>query len=594
MKRKEVYKPKSNLYKEFIKLTQSDSYSPKSKEWFKEKFEKANYDEIEEALVYLCHTHYLKKLSDETYAMDIDFRVRVKGIYHFDGVNGHVHADSVQKLFVPVQIPQGCSKDAMHNDRVEAVVEGELSESDDVIYGKVIKVLQNFGEMFVGKLQKVDENFVVFPEELAIGRFVLVEGTPENKKAGSYVLAKLTSNDKIKSCKIIKFLDDEEERSIYKYGFYPEISKTAKDELINSEVKPGKPVKRIEFTDKPATLLHSGCAVNIERDGKGFKIAVHVPDLCDKFVPESESEKELLRRCAGKDFLPQILRDKVKFRDNCIRDAFTVLFDADENGNISNPQIERTRVLTVENENPLYEEACRVFLKVGGVASAANDAAAIWFDENDAVAPFANVYFADDAKAFIDVLKTTGLYEGEITLNNAFSIIEKAEDGAKRLMMEFVYSQVNAFGEENVTVPFCTPLENYLSVLAQYCVVQHKKLRTTKARNQLLRFVYERASLYNYRQYEFKKYFRAHFNIKLDKKLKTDRKYEGIYITKSYDEKKALFYVCGGIGSVKCGKNAFKTGDKVVISYEGISIDRQELVYKLATKKGNTAKASNK
>ena len=131
MKKKEFYKPKSNFYKKIVKLTQSVLYVPQTEEWFMEQFPNVKPEQIKEALLYLCHTNYLNCIENKIYEVDFDFRTKLRGIYHFDGKDGHVHADSVRKYFGRINVPKNWSGGAIHNDRVEVLIEGELSESGD-------------------------------------------------------------------------------------------------------------------------------------------------------------------------------------------------------------------------------------------------------------------------------------------------------------------------------------------------------------------------------------------------------------------------------------------------------------------------------
>lgn len=576
MKKKAVYKPKSNIYRKIINITQSVLYTPKTEEWFEKEFADVKIEELREALLYLCHTHYLEKQNDGTYSVDIDFRTKIRGIYHFDGVNGHVHADSIRKLYKNIHIPSEWTLGALHNDRVEVSIEGELSDDGSPVFGVVNKVIQNFGEMFVGKLQKIDGRWFVLPEEKEVGNFIEAQEFRGTKKSGTCVLARINSDNK--TCTILKALNTEKERLLYKYGFYPEIEKTAEDEFMSLGVKPGKPVKRFDFTETPAMLLNGENAVCIEKNGQTFKVLFHVPDICDRFVPDSASEKELLRRCAGENFLPRTIREKAMFTDGTVKNAFTVIFDVDNNGNVSNSRIERSRVLTIKKKDVFYQELCDALSLKGGLISAANDAAAMWFDKNDAPAPFVNIYFTDEAKAFINILKKDVSYE------NILNIMQNVKDTddkiSERLVPEFTYFQANAFGEENITVPFCNPLSNYLSLLSQYCFVQQNRLRLTEKKNEHLRFVFERAALYNLRQLELKRYLRASSNVELDKELVPCAEYEGIFITKTDEGKKALFLVENSIGTVKNPCLNLKTGDRAWLCYEGLSLDRQELLFK--------------
>lgn len=625
MRKKEFYKPRNNIYKKIARLTQSVLYTPKTEKWFIESLPEVKAEKVKEALSFLCCLGYLYVLQDGSYAVDLDFRTIVRGVYHSDGKNGHVHADNIRRINPVIFVPERWNFGAQHNDRVEVVIEGDLWDSFDVICGTVQEIIEPSGDFFVGRQQKIDGKWVVFPENKELGFYIPVEGEPLEFRSGVNVFGILNHAKKIrenaketadirqkektiswhkicggesveheekkvyKSCTILKTLKDEEELLLYRYGVFPEMSKDAGKELLQQKKRPGKPPASVDFTHKPAMILSEQCAVSIEKADDEFCIFMHTADLSNLFIPESATEKEFLRRCAGDTFLPLNVKEKAKFKDKSIQNALTVSFKVDKNGNIKEPEIVKSIIFAQNSKNPYYDELVKVLpcdgLSKNPIICAADDAAAIWFDEKEIPAPFIHVRFTEDAENMFLVANKLGwTCDFNTTLKDIHKILRTArkkgqEKQAENLVNGMTYAYAHAFGEDNMTMLFCHPFDNYLSILSQYSFAKYKGMRSSEQKREHLRFMFERAAMYNYRYQQLKYYNCAYSNLTLSKKLKKGERVEGYYISNK-NKNEALFFVNGNFGTVYTDLK-FKAGEKVVLFYEDMSIDCLEMFYKL-------------
>ncbi|MBQ7039002.1 MAG: hypothetical protein IJN39_00370 [Clostridia bacterium] len=621
MRNKAVYKPKSGVYRKILQITQSVMYTPQKEEWFIEKFTEFDAEKIKEALVFLCHTRYLCRMDDGTYAHDYDFRLKIRGVYHKDEKGGHIHPETATKLFRTVKVPDGWNLDAQHNDIVEVALEGELSDFDEIIDGRILGsvngVIEQSGEYFVGTQHKIDGKWFVLPKDRSFGESIMVEGRVLCEKSGITVFAKLNYNrnfGKINgdasnlhendceevnipvTCTIIKVLETQEECFLYKFGLYPEMGELAQKEFLAPVKKVGKPYTRLDLTNAPSTFLSEQCAVNIEKTNEEYNIMLHVADLTDWFMPNSASESEILRKCAGNELLPDCLKERVKFSDGKVQNALTVSFKTDKCGNVFNSKILRTRIITNKTENKFYKEAVKALPKNGissnAVICAANDAAALWFDENNVPAPFTHVVFSEIADELLCVAQKLGWCKNtEKTLANVYEILKTAKKQDKykeavNLVRELIDTESEAYAEDSMTVDFCSPFENYISILAQHSFAKSRNMRTNDSKNAHLKYVFEKVAIYNYRRKYVKYYETICSNLESAKVLENEEKAIGYYIAK-VNKDTALAFVNGNFGLFKCHEK-YKAGDEILLYYDDISLDCMNLLYrKDLQKKGN-------
>lgn len=627
----EIHKPKCDVYKDIIRITQSMLYTPESFDWFCETFPAIYEQDIEEALLYLCHMHYLYETEEGTYAVDRDFRITLKGIYHSDGLNGHVHTDSIHKIYKSVFIPDKWKMGANHNDRVEFAIEGCLEDYSGNTYGKingaVQRIVDTWGDYFIGRIFKINEKWGVIPEYKEIADFVELSEIPVNPVSGTVVFAKFSNADEVRyyhektsdirqkektiswnticgaddslknneniihTCAIVKYIKTEEERLLYRYGMFSEFSQEAKCEFDIIKRQPGKPRTRKNLTTMdPAKLLSNECAVHVTKRKSGYKVMMHVADVSELFKPGTALEKELLRKCYSEQLVPDSWVEQTGFLNETVRNAITVAFNVNKDCEISDVEIFSSAVFTKKTDNYEYDELVKL-LPSDGISSnpivcLANDAVAKWLDENDFTAPFVHVFFSPQSELLFEIANELNWADDKtVSSANMWRTVKKANKigklkGADALLKLAVCTETNIIPGSNMTSDFCRPFKSYVSLLTQYCIKKGKAARDSKDKNGILKFVSERLSQYNYRKISLENYLKAIYNLEISKKLLKGGMYKGKYILTTA-EGESLFFVNDAFGIVK--DTVLKNpGETVALIYEDISIDGLNLVYKIA------------
>lgn len=540
-------RPRRKDYKKIIDITQSILYTPKKASWF------CNYLElkeefVKEALEYLCYTEHLEMLSDKTYAVAKDLRLKVRGIYHSDGENGHVHADIQRRIKEPIFVPEKWSMGAKHGDRVEIAIEGDLKDFNT---GAVHEIVNPWGDYFVGKLMFVDGKWYVnpldtnignciqitsnrqdlIPEELVYAHFLDAE---QNRKIAfdnaSYGQQKKTilwseicTGDKPKPykkpeylCEIVKKITNEEE--------IPDILYNVADNNVFVDKKKGKPYSREKLGDLKTYLINDDLAISFFDD----ETYVHVPDVTEYIDKKS-------------DFLPEKIKEITRFKLNEENKCITVKLN----------KAELFRSIVIPSQNDFLADADKII-------SDANDKVAMWFDEREAAAPYISK---------VKVRKGETMYLlDENSKGNEFD--------------EFEFADFVPF--DTTTVPFCNPFQNFLSVLTQisfsHCVKQHTKEEDTEFSN----YIREKCALNTYRVIQEELYRIAEHNSKIHSASTKGEEYSATYLYET-KEGDGLLYCNGAFGLCEGGQK-LEFGTPVSVTYEDISTNRLDLYYHIKRK----------
>ncbi len=542
-------KPRRKDYKKIIDITQSILYTPKKINWFCN-YLGLNENFVKEALEYLCYTGHLEMLTDKTYAVTRDLRLKIRGIYHNDGENGHVHADIQRRIKEPIFVPKKWSMGAKHGDRVEIAIEGNLKEFNT---GAVHEIINTWSDYFVGRLLFVDGKWYVAPLDKNIGDYIRVINHTYDLTSGELVYACFCDAEKLRneafvnssfaqqkktilwseicrgdkaqpyksqeySCEIIKKIDNESEIPNILYG--------VEEDAINfPDKKKGKPYLRKDLSSLKTHIINDDLAVSFFGD----ETYVHVPDITEYI------DKNL-------DFLPEKIKEITKFKLNEENKCITV--------KLNDKEVFRSTVIPFEND--FTGDAKEIILR-------ANDTVAFWFDEREAVAPYISK---------VKVKKGETMYL--LDENSSCGELEEFE------FADFVPG-------DSTTVLFCNPFENYLSILTQecfsHCMKQHTKAEDTEFSN----YIREKCALNTYKVLRQDLYKIAEQNSKIHSISTKGKEYPATYLCETKDGD-GLLYCNGGFGLCESGEN-LEFGTPVSVTYEDISTDRLDLFYHL--KKGN-------
>ncbi len=543
-------KPRRKDYKKIIDITQSILYTPKKTSWFCN-YLGLNENFVKEALEYLCYTGHLKMLPDKSYAVARDLRLKIRGIYHNDGENGHVHADIQRRIKEPIFVPQKWSMGAKHGDRVEIAIEGSLKEFNT---GAVHEIINKWGDCFVGRLMFVDGKWYVSPLDKNIGNYIEIINPTVGLNSGEMVYASFYDAEKLRSeaflnssyaqqkktilwseicegdkpqpykrqeysCEIIKKIDNESEIPNILYG--------NKDIISIPDKKKGKPYLREDLRNLKTYIINDDLAISFS-DNETY---VHVPDVTEYIDKNS-------------DFLPEKIKESTKFRLNEENKCITVKFNDKE--------VFRSTVMPFENN--FTGDTKEIVLD-------ANDAVALWFDEREATAPFIS-------KIKVKKGETMYLLDDNL-IANEFDEFEFAD---------FIPGDVT-------TVPFCNPFQNFLAVLTQVCFLHYAKQHTKAQDTEFSNYIREKCALNTYKVLQKDLYKIAENNNKIHATSIKGAEYPATYLYETKDGD-GLLYCNGGFGLCESSEH-LEFGTPVSVTYEDISTNRLDLYYHLKNyKKG--------
>lgn len=558
--KKLVRKPRNKDYKKIIDITQSILYSPKKESWFCS-YLNLSAERVMEATQYLCYIGYLEKLPDKTYAVARDFRLKIRGIYHSDGVNGHVHADAQRRIKNPIFVPKKWSMGAKHGDRVEIAVEGEFSETNT---GVVHEIINPWSDNFVGRLSYMSGKWYVIPCDKGIGEAIEVSNPLDDFKAGEFVYASFCNTEflrqkaflsssiaqrkktilwseicggdkpepytqQILSCNIVKVFESDEERINFEYQKAYECNAN-----ITIPKKKGKPYTRQDLTYLKTFYISDALGVSKTKEGKYY---VHVPDLTEYIALNSEIEKRVLE--TGR--VPSCIQEKSAFKMNLSTPAITVEFDTKD--------VKMYRSLVCVNSSDFKED-------LQDPINTVNDKVASWFDARDAVAPYVEISYVEKGKTFY--------------------LSDFCGDSCEQFeVADFVPSG-------DFTVYFCNPFNNYLAFLTQHCfahcISQHKSSEECEFAN----LIREKCALSTYSGIRAKLFNTAQQNIKIDLLQKQGADYPATYLYETKDGN-GLLYCNGGFGLCE-SDDTLSFGAPVRATYKDISVNRLDLYYSINKK----------
>ncbi len=243
---------------------------------------------------------------------------------------------------------------ALHLDTVKV----QIFKAEKKLEAKVIQVINRFKKEFVGKVQIGKKTIFVVPDSKKIPVDFYIKGGLKAED-GQKVLVELIKWEESKSPqgKIIKILGDAGDNNaemnsiMYEYNLpvdFPESVKIESEE-ISETISEEEISKRLDlrnittFTIDPidAKDYDDALSVNIISDDN-IQIGVHIADVSHYVIPNTELDKEALKRATSVylvdrvvPMLPERLSNGIcSLKPNEDRLAFSVIFNLDRNGNI--------------------------------------------------------------------------------------------------------------------------------------------------------------------------------------------------------------------------------------------------------------------
>ena len=562
--KKNIPKPRQDTYKKILQLTQSIGYTPQKAEWFcgalgvKEK-------NVISALDYLCQTNKLKVTDMGYYVASVDLRLRVKGIYHTDGRNGHIHADAQRRINHEIYVPNLRSMGAQHNDRVEVAIEG-MDES--LKAGVVNKIINTWGNYAVGKMFYIDGEWFFKPENKALGGYIPVSNDVSwaesnlgvyvkldyaekereigktksdiRQKKDTIVWDEVNSGERIKSetmtehtCTLLCPLYDEQTYFAYKYRF------KGAEEKKKFRKRSGKPPLRVDLTEQKCGIRSDQQAFFSQKTGDELKIFSHIADVTEYIPLNSDIELDMLKFYSKPDLIPKNIRSICAFSENNQQNAITVEITVNKNDEITDTKIYRSVICPKGKTKSDFEKLT-------------NNAVAQWFDENKIAAPFLHIQRIDAKEPDYHILKSD-------------------KEDAARIAADTV-------PQYNFTIDFCRPFENYLSYLSNVCFTETVNIRNKGKESKIADIIREKCALSNERRASVKCYETILDNISACSQLNTSDLYDAIYVSKRCDGKH-LIYTHGIYGLCNM-KSEHKESDTIKVRYIDCSIDRLNVYFK--------------
>jgi ribonuclease R len=264
---------------------------------------------------------------------------------------------------------------ALHLDKVKI----QIFKAEKKLEAKVIEVLERFKKEFVGKVQIGKKTIFVVPDSNKIVVDFYIKGGLKAED-GQKVLVELTKWEESKSPqgKIIKILGDAGDNNaemnsiMYEYNLpidFPENVKLESEKISEtiseSEIPNRRDLRNITtFTIDPldAKDFDDALSVNILNDNN-IEIGVHIADVSHYVIPNTELDKEALKRATSVylvdrvvPMLPERLSNGIcSLKPNEDRLAFSVIFNIDKNGDIIKEWHGKTIIHS--NRRFTYEEA---------------------------------------------------------------------------------------------------------------------------------------------------------------------------------------------------------------------------------------------
>jgi ribonuclease R len=264
---------------------------------------------------------------------------------------------------------------SLHLDKVKV----QIFKAEKKLEAKVIEVLERFKKEFVGRVQIGKKTTFVIPDSNKISVDFYIKGGLKAEE-GQKVLVELTKWEESKSpqAKIIKILgnagdNNAEMNSImYEYNLpidFPEEVKLESEKISEfiseSEITNRRDIREITtFTIDPidAKDFDDALSVNIINDNN-IEIGVHIADVSHYVIPDTELDKEALKRATSVylvdrvvPMLPERLSNGIcSLKPNEDRLAFSVIFNIDKNGDIIKEWHGKTIIHS--NRRFTYEEA---------------------------------------------------------------------------------------------------------------------------------------------------------------------------------------------------------------------------------------------
>ena len=264
---------------------------------------------------------------------------------------------------------------SLHLDKVKV----QIFKAEKKLEAKVIEVISRFKKEFVGKVQIGKKSVFVIPDSNKIPIDFYIKGGLKAED-GQKVLVELTKWEGSKSPqgKIIKILGNSGDNNtemnsiMYEYNLpidFPEAVKE-ESEKISEIISEEEISKRLDlrniktFTIDPIDAKDYDDALSVKViDENNIQIGVHIADVSHYVIPNTELDKEALKRATSVylvdrvvPMLPERLSNGIcSLKPNEDRLAFSVIFNLNKDGNIIKEWHGKTIIHS--NRRFTYEEA---------------------------------------------------------------------------------------------------------------------------------------------------------------------------------------------------------------------------------------------
>ncbi len=618
-RKKEVAKPRTDLYITILNIMQSMAYTPKPLSWFLCELN-AKLDELRHAMQYLEYYHYIRKEQNETYVVCADIRVKVRGKYYAqaDG-SGYVEVDAQRMIEQRIYIPERWRLGAQHNDRVAVAIEGIYqSQASHKQYGAIEEIIQPYGDYFCGTLRYMDKKWYVVPRDKHFGLAIRVQDSQPGTRSGSMVYACLSNAVQIrkaafdaadvrqkqktivwdqirsstpclktetfeKTCRIVCSIDNPVQAYAYENRLHGLFSNQAMRDAAHPRKQRGKPADRMDLTKLQSYRVLPDRAHSVIKEENGFRIYTHVPDVTS-YVPEGSAlDRELQSKGMLHFMLPRVLRKACGFRIGQPQDAITVEFVMDQGGQLTWRNMYRS-VIQCGKSKPVYYEEARKNIRRGNILTqdplqyATEFAVMDYFEEADFPAPFINLYQKRDGGWIQEAAQTLDLNMLDAVLNQQFASLAQS---AKRPLREAAVRNFERLVREVPDwlcrgafskVDFCQPFTSYLSILTQRAFVMKQKGLTRQSLADFAQQMQEATAIFLWQREASFYYQIMTRNQQLQKRYIRNPKHEiaAIVIGSPGSNNNGGYIFCDGIPAFCTDLNSahFKIGDRIFVRFD--------------------------
>ena len=273
---------------------------------------------------------------------------------------------TVEGMEQDVFIPAEKTKDALHGDRVQLVIEHEPAGRR--AEGRILKVIEHANQQIIGLYQKSKNFGFVLPDAQKIGRDVFIpQGKDMGAVTGHKVVVHVTDfgtashNPEGEIVEIIGHVNDPGTdilSLIRAYGLpedFPE-DVMAQAELVHEQVEPWELEGRLDLRTLPTVTIDGDDAkdlddaVTLYKEGDRYHLGVHIADVTHYVKEGSPLDREALKRGTSVYLVDRVIPMLPHKLSNGIcslnagedRLALSCLMEIDQKGKVLGHQIAET------------------------------------------------------------------------------------------------------------------------------------------------------------------------------------------------------------------------------------------------------------